>query len=1058
MSRFASSVGSLVGVLLALEGDVCAQRVPSSFETCTVQVLNQTVKVRADGQWTLPNIPSNGGQVRARLNCQSFLGVVAGQSPFFVIKRNRMNAIASIPVGDTDTGPTRLTIAATLAELTVKGQVLSLAVTGTYPGGAVKDVSSKAAGTSYLSTNPAVLSVDEAGTVTAHKSGTAVVTAWNQGISGTLWLKVKVGSDTDGDGLADDWETQNGLDPNNALDALADADADGLTSKAEFEAGTSPLKADTDGDGLADGEEVAAGLDGWTTNPLLKDGDGDGLPDPIEIETGTDPNDGSKFDFAAALVGLESTPSSLTLYYNAIFGEVSAKVRVRGLLIDGTAIDLTAHPQTIWSTDDISVASFGPTAGEVFAGVAGVTTVTARVATHTVDIPVTVHEFTPQPLGAVALGCPAVGVALSGTKAFVACKNDGVRVVSFSTPTQPEIVDDLSTPGPALSVAAAGGLLWVASGTAGLAGFDVGPVGSVATGGEARAVALSGSLAAVAAGGAGLALVDVAAPKSPTLLGTLALGDADDVALSGTLAAVALKNGDLVLADVSNPAAPKALGSTSLGARAVALSGTTVYAAIGNAGLALVDAATLKTISTIGPGSFMLNDVAVRGKLAFGADYYRVNSVPIVQVGLAKEPIFAGLVEFSKYNDANGVAIDADDQHVAMLGNVGAQSFLFLGQYATIQDTAGVAPTCVITNPDPGAEITSGAKVQVSVAALDDVFVSEVRVTLDGVKVGTTSLPPYAVAAKLPSDLQNHTFGAVAVDLAGNEGVCTPVPVSLIPDPGTNVIGVVVDEKGAPVSDAQVAVAGEVLTATTEADGTFLLVGAHTAEPLVLAVMGDVGTSVLYDTFGPFTPVPKGTTDAGVLVLKTPIGSHIVAGLVAEGVPFYVTKSTPAGAFGMGAVVARPVTWYRPLVPNDGTASSMGAIVASAVPFVVRTKAYSSFDPLGAVVAAPLAFTRVPWVLGVTPTTVSAADGVALLTLDTFGGEDVTEVIFLNGGVESPLIAATNVAIDPSGAVIDVTATVSPLAPLGTWTVVLVTATGDSPTVAGPSNTFLLEP
>ena len=47
-------------------------------------------------------------------------------------------------------------------------------------------------------------------------------------------------ADTDGDGLADSWETANGLDPNDPSDATGDPDADGLTNLDEFGQGTDP--------------------------------------------------------------------------------------------------------------------------------------------------------------------------------------------------------------------------------------------------------------------------------------------------------------------------------------------------------------------------------------------------------------------------------------------------------------------------------------------------------------------------------------------------------------------------------------------------------------------------------------------------------------------------------------------------------------------------------------------------------------------------------------------------------------------------------------------------
>jgi hypothetical protein len=67
--------------------------------------------------------------------------------------------------------------------------------------------------------------------------------------------------DADCDGLPDAWESDHGLNPNDASDALADPDGDGLSNREEFALGTDPRSADTDGDGIPDGQEVLAGLD-----------------------------------------------------------------------------------------------------------------------------------------------------------------------------------------------------------------------------------------------------------------------------------------------------------------------------------------------------------------------------------------------------------------------------------------------------------------------------------------------------------------------------------------------------------------------------------------------------------------------------------------------------------------------------------------------------------------------------------------------------------------------------------------------------------------------------
>jgi hypothetical protein len=86
-------------------------------------------------------------------------------------------------------------------------------------------------------------------------------------------------SDTDGDGLTDSEEVENGTDPNNP-----DTDDDGLSDGDELSEGTDPTNSDTDEDGISDSDEAAEG-----TDPTNADTDGDGISDGDELSEGTDP-------------------------------------------------------------------------------------------------------------------------------------------------------------------------------------------------------------------------------------------------------------------------------------------------------------------------------------------------------------------------------------------------------------------------------------------------------------------------------------------------------------------------------------------------------------------------------------------------------------------------------------------------------------------------------------------------------------------------------------------------------------------------------------------------
>jgi hypothetical protein len=88
-------------------------------------------------------------------------------------------------------------------------------------------------------------------------------TSQESGIVTLVYSYIPAPADTDGDGMPDSFEEENGLNPLDATDAGEDRDFDGLSNLDEYKLGTSVKNPDTDGDGMSDGDEVAAGR-----NPL----------------------------------------------------------------------------------------------------------------------------------------------------------------------------------------------------------------------------------------------------------------------------------------------------------------------------------------------------------------------------------------------------------------------------------------------------------------------------------------------------------------------------------------------------------------------------------------------------------------------------------------------------------------------------------------------------------------------------------------------------------------------------------------------------------------------
>lgn len=128
-------------------------------------------------------------------------------------------------------------------------------------------------------------------------------------------------ADTDADGLSDFFEIQTGTNPTNP-----DMDGDGLEDYWELFYATNPHRRDSDGDGLSDKEE----LDGWSfvydfdnenrplstwvsSDPLRADTDGDGITDKLESVYGFNPRAWSELNVIRVASGvLEPGPSGLT--------------------------------------------------------------------------------------------------------------------------------------------------------------------------------------------------------------------------------------------------------------------------------------------------------------------------------------------------------------------------------------------------------------------------------------------------------------------------------------------------------------------------------------------------------------------------------------------------------------------------------------------------------------------------------------------------------------------------------------------------------------------------
>ena len=534
-------------------------------------------------------------------------------------------------------------------------------------------------------------------------------------------LTIVAAADSDGDGLPDDFEIENDLDPLNDADAQRDPDGDGLSIGDEFRRGLDPFDADTDDDGLDDGREVlVVGTDG-----LRFDTDGDGLSDGLELELGTDPLDGASFDYAAALVSLEVRPAAFAIVFDTVLGEASAQLTVVGALRDGSSIDLTSRARgTTYLSSDLAVCVLGVEPGRVFAGQPGDCTITVSSAGRTATARGIVQTFSPRLLASVAIPGSANALDVAGDHAFVAAGNAGLQIVDVGNRRAPAIVGSIATSGTANDVAVSGATALVAAGAAGVEVIDVATPASprrLATlplSGAARSVAAADALAVVVAdatpSGGTLFVVDTANPAAPSVLGSTATaGVPRGVALdlAGAVAVVAEGPLGVEVFDLADPARPAARGRAAIGdARAVALGDGYALVADAASSLAVVDVRDLAQPRVVGDGPARARRGSGRRhplrrprlhrrprllRRRGGADLRRHRPRHAARAsasGVCPRPIPAAVSTpmrpTSIWSPAMAATAPATDA-----------SHLDVGQYRSLRDQLGVAPSVTLASP-----------------------------------------------------------------------------------------------------------------------------------------------------------------------------------------------------------------------------------------------------------------------------------------------------------------------------------------------------------------------